>query len=214
MNTNTLKFQLTGESLYDTFKRNGLNPEKFGIKQEVKIITKSKDKPKVRIKRTFDFNITLSDDLLKFTESFYNQFDELLKEHNSSTVKTFLLSYIAYINDDLISRNRIYNFISKFDNDEKIRLMCWNTFKHNPDRKYEDWHHVGGALSYIMSKIFLQTDDVEENKFIEKNGDYDGIIYKIPNRLKTYIETVINIYNSDGVLLLDSSYNSGENRIK
>ena len=199
---------LPGETLADTFRRNGLDPAKFGVKDtpKTKISPKIKTVTPLNASRAFnlDLDIDIDKNTIDFIDFWYKQFDNLLKDYNQATVDIFLISLVAYINEGVYSRRRLYTFIHNFDNEERIRRMTWNTYNYKVN--YEDWHHVGGAFSEKVSTLFKKTNDKE-------NNGVDGrpcSIYKAPKRLLNYVKDVIDIYNSDGVIMLDKSYNTGE----
>lgn len=173
---------------------------------ENKIEKEKKQKIKtVKNRSKIEFKLNLDNDTIKFINYFYNHFEELVEEYGVSTVKTFLLSLIGYINDGVISRRRIYEFVNKFDRTDKIRKFTFDTFDYS-FKKIDNWHPVGGSFSFMISKLCTDTGETEENGV---NG-MECAIFQIPTRLFQYVKDVINIYESDNVILLDHNYNSGD----
>jgi len=197
--------QFVGESLWDFFVRQGKNPLKFGITKPVQVVKKktiAKKAPAVR--RAIAITNTVDSDVNVFIKAFYNDFENLLSTYNAATVKIFLMSLISYMNDGKISRRNIYDFVINFDKEDKIRQMTWDSF--NYEVKFEDWHHVGGAFSHLISKMCAKSDNTESNGI-------DGklcTIFLVPAVLITYVKDVIDIHASDGMIMLDHSYNNIE----
>src|SRR5574344_541804 len=190
---------LPGESLADTFRRNGLDPAKYGVKdtpKKQKITPKIKTATSLNAPKAFnlDLDIDIDQNTLDFINFWYKQFDNLLKEYNQATLVIFIVSLVSYINDGNYSRQKLYTFVHNFDTEEKIRKMTWNTYNYKIN--YEDWHHIGGAFSEIVSNLFKKTNEKEENGI---NGMMCSI-YKAPKRLLNYVKDVIDIYNSDNII--------------
>ena len=173
-------------------------PKKNSLKNKRKNAVKEKKEKK---KVLYDFVIDLDETTLDFIEFFYDNFENLIEIYGTNTVKIYLVSLIAYLNNGIISRKRIYEFVNKFDKSEKIRKLTWGTFTPGENRKYEDWHHVGGALSYIVSKYFNKTEFVEENE--ETDREIEGNIYEITETLNNYVERVIYNFIDNNTIILD-----------
>lgn len=197
-NTSVLT-QFVGESLWDFFIRQGKNPLKFGISKPV-----SKKRKVVKPNQVSVFKLTdveVGADMGLFIKSFYKDFENLVSTYKLSTVNTFLLSLISYLNDGKISRRRIYDFVNTFDKEDKIRTMTMELY--NYETKFEDWHHVGGAFSHQISSTCTKTESVESN-------GVDGRmchIFLAPENLNTYVQDVLGIYITTNVIQLNYTYN-------
>lgn len=189
--------QNLNESLWDFFVRMGKDPRKFGIKPEV---SKGKKRVaavrhKVEVERySLKHAVVENEDFKSFIIYFYNNFDELIEKYNHTNVNTFLISLISYINDGKISRRKIYEFVNTFDSSDKIRKMTWETYNYNV--KLEDWHHIGGCFSQMISNTFEKTDDTETNGI-------DGKVCSLficPNNLMNYVDDVYKYYKDNGYM--------------
>ena len=194
---NTQLKQKPGESLWDLLISQGKDPRKYGIQPSV---SKSKKRVasirnKIQIERYSLKHIVVENENFKsFIISFYDKFDELIKTYNHTNVNMFLISLISYINDGKISRRKIYEFVNTFDSSDKIRKMTWETYNYNV--KLEDWHHIGGCFSQMISNTFEKTDDTETNGI-------DGKVCSLficPNNLMNYVEDTYKLYKETGLI--------------
>ena len=194
---NTQLKQKPGELLWDLLISQGKDPRKYGIQPPV---SKSKKRVasirnKIQIERYSLKHIVVENENFKsFIISFYDKFDELIKKYNHTNVNMFLISLISYINDGKISRRKIYEFVNTFDSSDKIRKMTWETYNYNV--KLEDWHHIGGCFSQMISNTFEKTDDTETNGI-------DGKVCSLficPNNLMNYVEDTYKLYKETGLI--------------
>lgn len=207
-NFNTVSFQQrTGESFDEFLKRIGKKPAGYKpIEKPIKkktVRNRLVNHNKNIVKKNYDESTIL------FIKSFYDQFDDLIEKYNDSTVKIFLLSLIAHLNNNTVSRKRLYDFISEFDTSEKIRQLTWRTFKQSEDRKYENWHHVGAAFSYIMSSSFIMTDSDEFNDNVDTRT-VEGIIYNAPNSFLKCVTDVMTNFTKNQEIVLDYKFTEKE----
>jgi len=178
------------EYLYNTFIRHGKNPSKFGVNKPEGVTGKMFPLEKIKV----------NDRLNNFILYMYDNFENLLSEYNTTTMSIFLISLIGYINNGKISRRKIYEFVNTFDIEDKIRKYTFNIYDYEVN--YEDWHHIGGALSHLMTTLCEMTESTENNGVDSKYG----FIFKVPNSLIRYINDVLDIFESDGIIMLDNSY--------
>ena len=193
----TLLKQKPGESLWDLFISQGKDPRKFGIQPEVSKGKKrvASIRNKIQVERySLKHAVVENEDFKSFIIYFYDNFDELIEKYNHTNVNTFLISLISYINDGKVSRRKIYEFVNTFDSCNKIRKMTWETYDYNV--KLEDWHHIGGCFSQMISNTFEKTDDTETNGI-------DGKVCSLficPENLMNYVDDVYKFYKDNGYI--------------
>lgn len=203
--------QIAGESLWDTFVRRGMDPEKFGVskprktrKKRATITTKNvtvvrKKKGTVPfLKKASEGNIDASA-MIKYL---CKNIDKLSNTHSKTTIKLFLLSVVSYLNDGEYSRRNLYDFVKNYDMNDNIRMFTFETY--NYEVKFEDWHHVGGAFSYMVGKFFTGTDKSVNNGVDTKNCK----VYMTPRPLLKYVESVNAAFKTSGEITLDDTFNT------
>ena len=194
---NTQLKQKPGESLWDLLISQGKDPRKYGIQPSVSKGKKrvASIRNKIQVERySLKHAVVENEDFKSFIIYFYNNFDELIEKYNHTNVNTFLISLISYINDGKISRRKIYEFVNTFDSSDKIRKMTWETYNYNV--KLEDWHHIGGCFSQMISNTFEKTDDTETNGI-------DGKVCSLficPENLMNYVDDVYKFYKDNGYI--------------
>ena len=191
--------QKPGESLWDLLISQGKDPRKFGVKSE---FSKGKKRVasirnKIQVERySLKHTVVDNSEFKSFIIDFYDNLENLIYKYNHTNVNTFLVSLISYINEGKISRRKIYEFVNTFDSCDKIRKMTWETYNYNV--KLEDWHHIGGCFSQLISNTFEKTDDTETNGIDGKVCS----LYICPEYLLTNVDEVYKMYKENGEIKL------------